>query len=369
MRLQVMAAFAAVLLWSGAAEPQGRAGSWVSVYTSSDHLTVVSPQLSVRAPVRDFMEIDAAVDADIITSASVDVMTAASPRGYEEVRHGYSLGTTLRGASGATAGFHYIPSFEPDYESQGIAVNASREWLDRRLTTEIGARLSFDSVGRRDAGHSVWRPLLSGGVMVGVALAVSPKMVAQVAYEIEINDGFMASPYRYVPIYVEGQKSPIRAPEQVPDNRIRHALAGGLRRAFGGGWFGAGTLRLYVDSWGIASHTEELEVQRSLFRDRVIVGFAARAYGQSSATFHRYRYEAEAFSIPKLRSADKMLSSSWSLLFGPRVEVAVGPFGPIEELRATAKVELYDQHFFEFAPLRERQAAIVSFGIAGELSP
>lgn len=369
MRLQVIAAFAAVLAWSRVAEPQGRAGSWVSVYSSSDHLTVVSPQLSLRAPVRDLVDIDAAVDADVITSASVDVMTAASPRGYEEVRHGYTLGATLHLAPGTDIGAHYIPSFEPDYESQGLAVSASREWLGRRLTTEIGARLSFDSVGRSGADRSAWRPLVTGGVMLGVGVALSPRMVGQLAYEVEIHDGFMASPYRYVPIHLAGSPDPIHAPEQVPDGRVRHALAAGLRRAFGGGWFGAGSLRFYLDSWGVTSHTEELEIQRSLLRDRVIVGLAARVYGQSAASFHRYRYDATMAAIPRYRSADKMLSSSWSLLVGPRIEVALGPLGLVDDLRATAKVELHEQRFFEFAPLAERQSAIVSFGIAGELSP
>ncbi len=193
----------------------------------------------------------------------------------------------------------------------------------------------------------------------------------QLAYEIEIRvEGFKASPYRYRASAGRGRSDlAVSVPEQVPDSRVRHALGVGLRRAFGGGFFGAGSLRFYLDSWGIASHTEELEVQRAFFGSRLVIGLGARVHGQGRASFHRYRYEAAAGKLPHLRSADKMLSSGWSLLAGPRVEAALGPFGAIEDLRATAKVELYQQRFFEFAPLAERWSAIVSFGIAGELMP
>lgn len=366
MRLQVIAVAAAVFLWSAPAATEGRAAGWVSIYSSDDGLTVVSPQISTSVPIRDVVNIDAEFDADIITAASVDVMTAASPRGFEETRHGYTVGATYHPEAETDIGVHYIPSFESDYESHGLTVSASREWFDRRLTTEIGYRLTFDAVGRSGTDPATWRSLTTNGVVLGVGWVFDPKMVGQLAYEWQIHTGYQSSPYRSVPIYYSEIEGPAGAPERVPEDRTRHALAGAIRRALGGGWFGAASLRLYMDTWGIFSHTEELDVQLSLFRARLILGFAARTYGQSSASFHEYRYSASNGAIPVYRSADKMLSSSWSLLAGPRVDVGAGRIGPLEDLRATFKAELYDQHFFEFAPLEERRAVIISFGTAAE---
>lgn len=366
MRLQVIGAIAAVLFWSEPAAPEGRAASWVSIYSSNDGLTVVSPQLSTSIPIRDVLNVDVEFDADVITAASVDLMTAASPRGYQETRHGYTLGATYHPDAETDIGAHYIPSFEPDYESHGLTISASREWIDRRLTTEIGYRLTFDAVGRSGTDSATWRSLTTNGVSLGLAWVFNPKTVGQLVYELQVHAGYQSSPYRWVPIHYFNIAGPVGAPERVPEDRTRHALSGAVRRALGGGWFGAASLRFYVDTWGIVSHTEELDVQLSLFRSRLIFGFAARTYGQSSASFHEYRYSASNGAIPVYRSADKILSSSWSLLAGPRVDVGTGRVGPLDDIRGTFKVEIYDQHFFAFAPLEERRAVILSFGAAGE---
>ena len=70
-----------LLLVAGAAEALagGRASSWVSVYADDDRLTVVSPQIAVRAELREGLDVDVGYDMDVITAASVDVVTAASP--------------------------------------------------------------------------------------------------------------------------------------------------------------------------------------------------------------------------------------------------------------------------------------------------
>lgn len=365
MRLPLTAV--ALLLASAPALAETHAGSWLSVYSSNDGLSVVSPQVSVRSTVPGNLELQGGYEADIITAASVDVLTAASPRGYHEVRQGVTLGTTWRPAVGTSVAARYLPSWEPDYESHTLVAAASREWLDHRLTTELGLRFEVDSVGRRGAARETWRPLDSGGVDLGVGWVFGPRTLGQVVYEVQLLDGFQSSPYRFARLYWPGLSLPIGVPEEVPDFRVRHAVGASLRHAVTRRWYANVSYRLYRDTWGIWSHTEEAELQYATVGDRFIVGLSGRLYGQSAADFYQHRYVAPEGELPRYRTADKLLVRSWTALAGLRASYAFKALGPLAELRFTSKVELYEQRFFDFAPLASRTSFIVSFGITGEL--
>ena len=369
MRMQMMAIIGVILLWTTPSAAEGRGASWLSIFSSSDHLTVISPQASARIPLRDWLTADASYEADIITAASVDLVTAASPRGYQEERHGLSAGATVRPGAATVLSAHYAPSFEPDYVSHGITFSAEREWIDRRLTTQFGYRFSYDRMGRRGDALDTWHTLKNHSITFGLGWVFSRRMVGDVVYEAQFHDGFQASPYRYVPIYLEGSTQPIGLPESVPRERIRHAISAGIRRAFGSKWFGSTRMRFYTDTWGVTSFSHEVEVQRSLFGDHILVALRERLYEQSSATFHAYRYESHGEQLPGLRDADKMLSSAFSFLGGPRIEASFGKIGPIPDLRASCSFEFYLQRFFNFAPLSERHATIVSLGLTAEFDP
>ncbi|MCC6557494.1 MAG: DUF3570 domain-containing protein, partial [Polyangiaceae bacterium] len=359
------AASAAALLWAAPAAPEGRAAGWLSVLATDDGLTVISPQLSVRAPVGDALEVELGYDADVITAASADVIAAASPRGYTETRHGVGVGATWRPAAATSLGARYLPSFEGDYESQGVAITAEREWIDRRLTTQVGYRFAFDEIGRRGDAREAWRSLDTHGVTLALAWVFGPRTVGQISYEGQILDGYQASPYRFVPVDLAGV--PVGVPERAPDDRARHAVALGLRHAITPQWFTATSDRVYADTWGIVSHTEEIELQRSSIGGGLILGAGLRLYGQTRADFYERRYAAPDGALPRYRTADKMLAPSYSLLAGPRIEVGLGPLGPLSDLRATAKIELYVQRFIDYDRLTGRRAVIPAIGIAGEL--
>jgi hypothetical protein len=158
----------------------------------------------------------------------------------------------------------------------------------------------------------------------------------------------------------------VRVPAAVPDHRQRHAVAIGLRRALPHDLFARAGYRLYRDSWAIWSHTGELELQRSLRDDAVIIGAEARVYRQSAADFHRSEYRVTTGMLPVHRDADKLLAASWTALGALRLEVALGRPGPLEALRATVKLEHYRQRFFDFAPLAHRAAWVGALGLSAE---
>lgn len=361
-----MLALALVATVARSASGDGKAAAFVSVYQDDDHVSVISPQLVASTEIDDRVEVEAGWEADIISAASVDIVTAASPRGFEEVRHGLIAGASFRPEPEVGFGIRYLPSWEPDFDSHAVAARTVHEWLERRVEQRLELRASFDRVGRAGEPTETWRKQTSVSAAASVGVIVDRWTVAQLAYEVASVDGFQASPYRFVPVSWEPTAIVVRVPERTPEHRARHAIGPSVRRALARDWFASAGYRFYADDWGIVSHTGELELQHELVRDRLVLGANARVYWQSSASFHRKRYVTPTGEVPRFRSADKMLSRSWSLLAGARSELGFGRAGPFEVLRATLSLAVYEQRFEEFAPLEARTAVIASLGASGE---
>ncbi len=369
MRLQLItiALFTSALaITSGtAAHADQRAATWISVYSDNDSLTVISPQLSVRGDATEQVELSASYEVDVISAATVDVVTAASPRGYTEERHALSLGASWTPEAESSVSLRYVPSWEVDYRSHSFLVGASREWLSRRLTTRLDGRLAFDRVGRSGSDSSTFQALRTSSLRLGLGWIATRWTILEAVYEPQLLRGFMASPYRFVAVqWSDG--STVVAPEAVPKQRVRHAVGLGVRHAFNDQWFLSGKYRLYRDSWGIWSNTGEAELQRAMDWDNLIVGVTLRGYQQTGATFQETSYDAMAGVLPEFRSADKMLTSSWSMLAAARAQYLVGSVAFVEALRVTIKLELYDQHFRDFESLKRRIGQTASLGASAE---
>ena len=362
MRLQVALT---VALIAANAHADSRATAFVSAYADDDGLTVVSPEVALRQEVDSTIDLEVAWEADIISAASIDVLTAASPHGFEEVRHGLMAGVIWKPEREVTFGLRYLPTWEKDYDSHGLALRAGYEWLERRLEQRLDLRVSFDRVGRAGEPESEWRALRVVALGPSLSYVVDRWTVANIAYEIQAQSGFQSSPYRFVPIDWSASTT-VSAPERHPEWRVRHAVAVGVRRALSRRWFLSGGYRLYRDSWGLGSHTAEAGIQHATRQERAIVGIDLRGYSQGEASFYQERYAAAVGTLPRYRSRDKMLSENWSVLAGLRGEVGVGPVAFANDLRLTARTEFYDQHFSTFEPLDARRAFIFQLGAHAE---
>jgi hypothetical protein len=71
--------------------------SKVQVYADSDHTTVVSPLVQATADVTPDTSVSLGYVADVVTSASVDLVSQASPTTIHDTRHqvSTSLGHTI----------------------------------------------------------------------------------------------------------------------------------------------------------------------------------------------------------------------------------------------------------------------------------
>ena len=298
------------------------------VYSDTDNVLVVSPQVAARRALDDQGgEATARAVVDVISAASVDVVTQATP-GFTEVRREADLAASKRIHS-LLPGLRYRFSDEPDYRSHGFGGSLSRDFADHDTTIAIGYDLSLDTVGRSGTPFADWsRDLATHTAELSWTQNLGPKTIGRLAYTLMLQDGYLEKPYRYVPLFesstlaeleadgmtldrdnFSSYRLPERPPEEVPDRRVRHAIAvRGLRFLSGLGAL-QGDYRFYVDSWGMQAHTADASVRIPIGRFRIDV--EDRLHWQGPVDFWRRAYTVDAAGqVPRWRTVDRDLGGT-----------------------------------------------------------
>ena len=389
MRLQLTGgalpiAVASALLGSlstAAAVGQARLASDVLVYTDTDSVVVFSPQVTAHRELDDDGgEVTARAVVDAVTAASVDVISNATYR-FSEVRTELSTSLSKRiGQSLPTASYRW--SSEPDYQSHGLGLGWRRRLAGGDAVASARYQLTLDRIGRVDTPPSRFSESLhSHAFEVGLTQTLDTSTLVRVVYTLTAQFGYMEKPYRSVPLFdsaglaraeadgvaltldtFEAYRLSARPPEEVPDDRFRHALAvrglryvdrldGALRLDY----------RFYGDSWGVLGHTLEPAFARAL-SDHYQLDLWSRLHVQSSARFwQRAHLVASPTSLPRWRTMDRSLSRSWHTTFGARLGYARGAWVAYGEVSA-----MYSR-FLEHLLIDRRLAIISQFGVRWSL--
>ena len=352
MRLQLMGgAFAALVAAAPAARAdrddaragQGEASAAVSLYADDDETEVVTT--IVDGEVRLVRPIVVGVHAlvDSVSSASVDVVSAATTR-WDETRVETGIRATIDGPKETAAALAFVRSDENDWTSNSAQVVLSREVAQRSARLELGYGLTLNQIGRAD-DQVFARELDAHTLEVGVRQLWSERTQLLASYTAQLASGYQASPYRLVTT-ADGAFS---FPESHPDRRVRHGLTVGAVRAIGdrAGW--TTTYRIYRDDWDVQSHTlsSALSYEAS---ERWDLRARGRIYYQGAADFYREEYEAPA----RYMSADRELGRFGDGAAGVRVSWHGGP------LVVDAGCEGIYYRFFDFARLAGRTALVAT---------
>jgi hypothetical protein len=288
----------------------------VTVYANDDGLLVVQPATSAAADVAEGWRVNANYEADVISAATVDVRTSASPRGFEETRHGVgmSLERALSSTARLTAG--HALSVSPDYLSNTVSAGAEIEDSSRRHTFSLGGAMAKDQVGR--VGDPEWvGSLWVAGVSFMWAVVLSPRAVLDMAAAGELRRGYQESPYRFVPIYDAGaQASWLAVPESVPESRRRLAGRAQIRFSPTDGFFTRASWRVHADDWGLLGHTVRASGSVEV-AGRWLFGIHGRFYAQRGASFYHGVYTTLP-ELPRWRTRDRQLAPGWSVAGGCR---------------------------------------------------
>jgi hypothetical protein len=246
---------------------------------------------------------------DAISSASIDVVTQASP--YKERRTQYSLSAdAIHGKSTYSGG--YISSNENDYRSRTAFLSVSQDMFGDLTTVSFSATRGWDQVGMR--GNAAFkRPLDRRNWSVGVTQVLTRNLLSSLNVEASESEGFLNNPYRQVryrdALSASGYS---RQLERYPHTRNGNAAA--LQLKYYLPWRAAldGNYRYYSDTWGIRGHTYRLGYTHP-WRNWTFDGHA-RYYTQNRADFYSDLFPF--FNSQNFLARDRELATFRSISFG-----------------------------------------------------
>ena len=189
---------------------------------------------------------------DMISSASIDVITTASP--YTEERTQWSLGMDyLRGNT--TMRVNYTESVESDFDAKSYAFSVSQDMFGDLTTLTLSYGLGDDLV-RSSVDPSFEEPLDRQIYGVGLTQILSKNLISSVNFETVTEEGFLNNPYRVVRYLDPNNPRGFSfEPELYPNTRTTTAI--GLRARYFLPYRAAveGEYRWFTDTWDIDANT------------------------------------------------------------------------------------------------------------------
>lgn len=313
------------------------------VRSDSDKTHVVAPRVAAVKELNDgATRLDVSYSADIWTSASIDMRTAATKRITEQ--RDQVTAAASHEFRGNSLGASYYYSTENDYDSHGVAAFAIQRIAKGSATLEERVNVGYDIVGRSgDPGFSFPATILGARLVYNQIL--NPETVLQAAYEVNHKRGYQQSPYRYVGLGGDGLclgTAVFCVPESHPDARTRHAIVLDSRHSLAeDSALGLG-YRFYIDDWGVMSHTGVFQFS-ALFGQESSLTFRYRFYTQSEASFYKAIYAAptspQIGSVTRDRELSPLLSNRLALSYDTVFEL--GRFGAAMRMAIATGVTVF----------------------------
>ncbi len=348
-------ALAATPLATAGVLPEDRADLLYHRYDGGG-VVIDGPSLLVRKKIGEKFSVSANYYIDMVSSASIDVVTTASP--YDEQRDQYSLAVDyLRGKSTYSVG--YINSSESDYEANTIFASVSQDLFGDLTTISFSYKRGKNDVFRnladqRDPDFAEEMDSRTYGIAVTQVLTRS--MIGVFNFDTITDEGFLNSPYRSVryvdPLSLEGTGFSFQA-EQYPNTRTSNA--GSLRlkyflpyRASLDGWY-----RYYTDSWGIDAHTGEIKYTQP-WRKFLIDG-SVRYYTQEAADFYSDLFPRRDFANFLARDKELSTYTATTLGLGVSYDFTVARFPWMQKAQANFR---YDHIIVDYEDFRDVRVSV-----------
>lgn len=320
-RSPLLALAASLVLATASPAAADEGGISLFVRGDSDETLVVAPRVAAQGVLNEERtSVNAAYSADIWTSASIDIRTAAT-MAVTEQRDQVDLSANHQ-FDDVTLGGSYYYSGENDYWSHGFTLRSTQELDNNSTTFEESVRYIHDVVGR--AGDPYFeRPLDTVGLRAVLTQILSPDAIVQAAWEGMYRTGYQASPYRFVGLGGDGicgmnpdtqtrGSAELCIPESHPTTRIRNAFVLRGRYAFSRDSSAGIGYRFYFDDWGVLSHTAVAQIAWVPEPGQTVT-LRYRFYTQTEASFYESTYPSPGPSGQvRFATRDRELSPMFS---------------------------------------------------------
>ena len=343
--------FAAMLMAFGTAQsgvlPEDRADILYHLYDGGG-VEIDGPSILVRKQVGKSLSFVGNYYVDMVSSASIDVITTASP--YTEERTQWSLGMDyLRGNTTMSVG--YTSSEESDYDAATYNFSVSQDMFGDLTTLTLSYALGDDIV--RKSGDDTFEKFLDKQVYgVGLTQILTKNLISTVNFETMTDEGYMNNPYRSVRYFDSTDELGYKYEEELyPNTRTSNAL--GIRARYFLPYRAAieGEYRYFIDTWDIEGHTASLTYIHP-WKDFTFTG-KFRYHDQTGAHFYSDLFSrAQATNF---RGRDKELSPLTSYTFKLKAAYTFlnenQSWGFIKKGSVTASIDMLHVDYDDFSDL------------------
>jgi hypothetical protein len=344
-----LGAVAALLAMAGAVHsavlPDDRADVLYHRYDGGG-VTIDGPSLLLRKKFDEKYSVSANYYLDMVSSASIDVMTTASP--YTETRHQGSLGfDALNGKTQYSVS--YTISDENDYTANTASLDVSQDLFGDLTTVSFGFSQGWDEVRKRgDATFS--ETVDRRNYRFGLQQILTPQLMAGLNYEVITDEGFLNNPYRSVRYLDDTSARGFSfQPEVYPNTRTSNSVSLNARYYLKYRAAIHGEYRFYTDTWGIDANTVSFGYTQP-WGKRWIFEAGYRWYDQSAADFYSDLFERA--NAQNFMARDKELSTFTSHMFSLGATYELPTVGWDRIRRSTVNL-FYDRINYQYDDFRD----------------
>lgn len=303
-------------------------------------VTAQGPALLVRKSLYDKVSLTGTYYVDMVSNASIDVVTQASP--FKETRKEYNVGADYAYRDSLT-NITYSNSEEPDYKAQALSIDAAQEVFGNMTTIKLGYTRGQDDVGKKGEGFfdyaKHWRYRL------GITQILTPRWLASLNLEAVSDEGYLGSPYRSALVF--GAFVPERNPRTRSSRSIKLGVIGEImpRTSLHAEY------RYFYDTWDIKAGTFEIGGSRYVGESFLIDAYL-RYYNQSrAALFYSNNATTETIYV----SRNRQLSTFNDIAPGVRVSYLYKQVPGRYEIRGNLNYEYQYFKYSDFTDIRTGQ--------------
>jgi hypothetical protein len=335
--------------------PEDRADLLLHSYDGGG-VTIQGPSLLVRKQFAQKFSASANYYVDKVSSASIDVITTASP--YTEERTQYSLGLDYL-HDRWTMNLGFTNSEENDYTAETFSFAISQDVFGDLTTISLGYSLGNDIVRRR--GDDTFQDdVQRQNYRLGLSQILTKNLLLGLSFETVTDEGFLNNPYRQIR-YVDTGSPQGYSYEREIYPRTRTSDAGAVRLRYYLPYRAAvhAEYRQYSDTWQIKADTFELGYTHPLETGWTIEG-KLRFYSQDKAEFYSDLFAASQFQNFMARDKELSTFASQGIRLAASYDIVRGGWRFVE--RGTVNL-IFDHLMFDYEDFRDLRN---SGGVAGQ---